>query len=489
MSLYLLICLLLPVFFYSQNSNDQIIKEKIKQLGELRPVSKDEENKIISLANDLYYISKSVDNKNGMLVSLESQAAVYMNRGEANECLKVVSEGVLLAEELKNYIWQSRFLNFKARTLLIAGNYTDSRIHFSRAFKTIDLIKNKEVRPFFKAEIYQDLINYAESEYKQNGKKIYKDSVLYFAKKNYDESLKISEKIFPRKKYYVGQAARILGEVLVEGPNYNEGEKYINIAEKLLKNGDDNRLVAALYNAKGSLKFKEGDLEKALEYYQKALELSTNFHYNSLTTEIYNNFVKYYKKTGDIKQELYYVEKSKVLNDSLSAIHKNALITQSREDVQQANKKQQSDYKTWAILLIIGTVILTCLIFYYFYRKNKKRNEIKSNYLNLTTQKNDIDENKIALLLEMAKNNDKQFLIVFQEVFSDLHQELLKFHQLTSADLEMCAYLKLNIQTKEIAMYKKVSIGAVDNRKYRIRKKLNLLPESDLYKWINTIKT
>lgn len=52
----------------------------------------------------------------------------------------------------------------------------------------------------------------------------------------------------------------------------------------------------------------------------------------------------------------------------------------------------------------------------------------------------------------------------------------------------MCAYLKLNMQTKEIATYRKISIGAVDNRKYRIRKKLNLLPETDLYKWINSIK-
>ncbi|HFK5528170.1 TPA: hypothetical protein ACGZ99_002229 [Elizabethkingia anophelis] len=489
MKIYLLICLLLSVLFYSQNSNDQIIKEKIKQLNDLRAASKGEEKKIISLANDLYYISKSTENKEGMFVSLESLAAVYMNRGEANECLKVAPEGILLAEEQKNYYWQSRFLNFKARALLIAGNYTDSRIIFSRASKSIDLIENKEVKTLLKAEAYQDLINYSESEYRQNGKKIYKDSILYFAKKNYDESLKISEKMFPRERYKVGQAARILGEILVEYSNYKEGEKYINIAEKLLKNGDDNRLYAALYNAKGNLKFKEGNNEKALEYYQKALDLSINFHYNSLTTEIYNSFIRYYKKTGNIRQELYYVEKSKILNDSLSAIHKNALITQSREDVQLANKKQLSAYKTWAILLIIGTVLLICLIFYYFYRKNKKRNQIKSNYLNLPTQKNDVDENKIALLLDMAKNNDKQFLVVFQEVFADLYQELLKFHQLTSADLEMCAYLKLNIQTKEIAMYKKVSIGAVDNRKYRIRKKLNLLPESDLYKWINTIKT
>jgi len=123
--------------------------------------------------------------------------------------------------------------------------------------------------------------------------------------------------------------------------------------------------------------------------------------------------------------------------------------------------------------------------------------ENKSALESYITCKNDLDhliskeknkkEEKTEILLKIAKENNNQFFLAFQEEFSDLYQELLKFPELTSADLEMCAYLKLNLQTKEIATYKKISIGAVDNRKYRIRKKLNLLPETDLYKWINTI--
>ncbi|ATL43441.1 tetratricopeptide repeat protein [Elizabethkingia sp. HX WHF] len=488
---YILFFLLLSILFYSQNSNDQIIKEKIKEISDLQPKSKTEEKKIISLSNDLYYISKKAGNKRGMLVSLENQAVIYTNRGDANETLKVVAEGITLAEEFNSNPWKARFILLKANALLFAGNYTDSRINFSKASKITDLIDDKNIRHLLKSGIYTDLMKYAESEYDRTERKAYKDSILYFAKKNYEESSQISEKKYPypSQKNNMVQAARLLGEAFVKHSNYKEGEKYFNITEELIKNVDDNRLLAALYGDKGLLEFKKGNNEKALEYYQKALDLSMNFHYSDLTVGLYENLVLVYKKTGDTKQELYYTEKSKVLNDSLSNIHKNALITQGREDIQLASKEQLSDYKTWTILLITGIIFLACLISYYFYRKNKKRKHSKTDYLNLSAQKSDIDEDKITLLLEMAKNNEKQFLIVFQEVYSDLYKELLKYSQLTSADLEMCAYLKLNIQTKEIAMYKKVSIGAVDNRKYRIRKKMNLLPESDLYKWINTIKS
>ncbi|MDV3509036.1 hypothetical protein CMU89_18760 [Elizabethkingia anophelis] len=486
---YILFFLLFSLLLYAQNSNEQIIKEKIKQLDGLQAVSKGDEKEIISLSNDLYYISKSAGNKRGMLISLENKAVIYSNRGDTNEVLKIVSEGITLADELHSDSWKARFMHHKAQALLFSGNYTDSRINFSKAIRITNLVDDKNIAHMLKSAIYTDLIKYAEFEYSHTGKTAYKDSVLYFAEKNYEESMKISEKKFPRKKISVAQAARLLGEAFVKNSNYKEGEKYFNIAEKLLENGGDNRILAALYGDKGLLEFGKGNNEKALNYYQKALDLSKNFHYSDLTVGLYENLAQLYKKTGDTKQELFYIEKSKTLNDSLANIHKNALITQGREDVHLANKEQLSDYRNRIIFVIIGLMLLACPIFYYFYRNNGNNKKTKTNYIDQYPQKSDIDENKIALLLKMAKENDKQFLVVFQEVFADLHQELLKFDQLTSADLEMCAYLKLNIQTKEIAMYKKVSTGAVDNRKYRIRKKLNLQPESDLYKWINTIKS
>ncbi|MDV3779096.1 hypothetical protein CMU09_17815 [Elizabethkingia anophelis] len=72
--------------------------------------------------------------------------------------------------------------------------------------------------------------------------------------------------------------------------------------------------------------------------------------------------------------------------------------------------------------MILGIIFLAASVFYYFYRKNKIKGEPKTNHLDTYPEKNKIDEDKIRTLLELAKSNDKQFLITFQEIFSDLYQ-------------------------------------------------------------------
>jgi DNA-binding CsgD family transcriptional regulator len=42
------------------------------------------------------------------------------------------------------------------------------------------------------------------------------------------------------------------------------------------------------------------------------------------------------------------------------------------------------------------------------------------------------------------------------------------------SDLEYCALIKLDFNTKEIAQSKDISIRTVESKKYRLRKKLNL---------------
>ena len=61
--------------------------------------------------------------------------------------------------------------------------------------------------------------------------KAYKDSILYFAKKNYEESSQISEKkiSISLPKNNMVQAARLLGEAFVKHSNYKEGRKILLI--------------------------------------------------------------------------------------------------------------------------------------------------------------------------------------------------------------------------------------------------------------------
>ncbi|RTZ49331.1 tetratricopeptide repeat protein [Chryseobacterium arthrosphaerae] len=231
-----------------------------------------------------------------MIVSLMRLSNIYVDRGEVDECLKVTAEGIILAKELKNHTSHAAFLRNKGSALVEAGNYADSRTSFSKALKITEEIEDQDFKYLIKSEIYASLVRYVQAQYEKAHKTEYKDSILYFGRKYYQESLKLSAVKFPRKKYGVAQAARILGEAYVDCSEYKEAEKYFDISEKLMANGNDNRVLAALYNAKGKLEFQEGNNEKALEYYEKALKLSTHFHYSDLTVCIYENFINFIKK-------------------------------------------------------------------------------------------------------------------------------------------------------------------------------------------------
>ncbi|MFD2248060.1 two-component regulator propeller domain-containing protein [Pontibacter ruber] len=79
------------------------------------------------------------------------------------------------------------------------------------------------------------------------------------------------------------------------------------------------------------------------------------------------------------------------------------------------------------------------------------------------------------------ENNWEQF----EAHFNQVHQDFLKrlsndYPDLTHKDLKMCAYLRLNLSSKEIASLLKLSLRGVETSRYRIRKKMNLDPEVSL---------
>jgi hypothetical protein len=73
----------------------------------------------------------------------------------------------------------------------------------------------------------------------------------------------------------------------------------------------------------------------------------------------------------------------------------------------------------------------------------------------------------------------------FAQNFDSVHNEFitklkLKFPQLTPSDLKLCAYLKLNLTTKEIAPLLNISVRGVEISRYRLRKKLDIGNEVNL---------
>tara|TARA_R110002012_G_scaffold263456_1_gene446293 strand:- start:133277 stop:136021 length:2745 start_codon:yes stop_codon:yes gene_type:complete len=75
--------------------------------------------------------------------------------------------------------------------------------------------------------------------------------------------------------------------------------------------------------------------------------------------------------------------------------------------------------------------------------------------------------------------NDKEDWKRFEMNFKELHEDfferlLLEFPKLTPKDLKLCAYLKMNLSSKEIAPLMGISLRGVEIHRYRLRKKLNM---------------
>ncbi|MBT9189063.1 helix-turn-helix and ligand-binding sensor domain-containing protein [Zobellia russellii] len=88
------------------------------------------------------------------------------------------------------------------------------------------------------------------------------------------------------------------------------------------------------------------------------------------------------------------------------------------------------------------------------------------------------------------ENEDwKNFEVNFKELHDDFFDNLLQqFPKLTPKDLKLCAYLKMNLSSKEIAPLMAISIRGVEIHRYRLRKKLGIDSSQNLSNFLIKFK-
>ena len=96
---------------------------------------------------------------------------------------------------------------------------------------------------------------------------------------------------------------------------------------------------------------------------------------------------------------------------------------------------------------------------------------------------------EIQSLLDAYLNvDDKTFEIQMDELHQEFFRKLKKqFPELSIQDLRLCAYLKIGLNSKEIADLMQVKPSSAYISRSRLRKKLNLNSEDDLHDFLNKI--
>jgi len=108
-------------------------------------------------------------------------------------------------------------------------------------------------------------------------------------------------------------------------------------------------------------------------------------------------------------------------------------------------------------------------------KKNQFLSKIKSD-LKLI----DSSEKIFSVIKMIDRNlNNKDDWKFFEEAFNNADKDFLKkvkqtHPTLTNNDLRLCAYLRLNLSSKDIAPLLNISLSSVEIKRYRLRKKMNL---------------
>jgi DNA-binding CsgD family transcriptional regulator/ligand-binding sensor domain-containing protein len=118
-------------------------------------------------------------------------------------------------------------------------------------------------------------------------------------------------------------------------------------------------------------------------------------------------------------------------------------------------------------------------------KKNEFLSSIKKELEHIDDTKN--IKHVIKIIDKNLNNNDDWNL--FQEAFNNADKDFLKkikqMHpSLTSNDLRLCAYLRLNLSSKEIAPLLNISSRSVEVKRYRLRKKMDLPHHASLSDYI-----
>ncbi len=247
-----------------------------------------------------------------------------------------------------------------------------------------------------------------------------------------------------------------------------------------------------VYRVAGDYYKGQGDYAEAQVFYQKALDvfLDTKRAYN--VPFIYQSIAEAYKGMGNKEKEIefenkYLDAKAKQSDDQNETV--NLLID-------KVLSEKENDVEVFKLKLFAGSTILILILVIVFALKYKKMKNKKSQLkeettilktqTELLTNETEVLASKVnesfSDLVQLAKRNDSAFLTRFQEVYPDFIEKLLDINEdLSGADLHLCAMIKLNFSSKEIAAYMSILHKSAQQKKYRLRKKLNVPSDQDLY--------
>ncbi|MDN3694553.1 hypothetical protein QWZ06_20915 [Chryseobacterium tructae] len=394
-----------------------------------------------------------------------------------------------------------------------SGNYKNGIFFLERAEKLLSKSDNIPL----KALLYNELASLNNvMGLTDNAETYSKKSIFYTEKSNMEDQKGYSlGKIYisraalldTQKKYdsaviYYHKAIKVapfaLSEIILAqhylsyNKNMDSARVYVNNAMKMVS--QEKQLGAqqiGVYIIAGDFYMETKEYPKAETTYKAALQAmdATKNMYSEYLNYIYQKLAELYKTNGNTKEEYFYLNqynKTKKDFDKKKEGAINLLANKFIADLKSEDKENQKrNYIYWCL----GGILLIFSGLYAFWKIKKLKTNKEALKSQTEVLKDKLEDKNTEELIELARKNDSFFIIKFREVYPHFIAKLLTINpDLENSELVFCAMLKLNFSSKEIAQNMTIQHTSVQKRKSRVRKRLNISSDVDIYDFLNQLK-
>lgn len=537
------LCLLIITISYAQNNlKDISAKQAFERALELRFQNPDSAVALLDYSSNNYL---QLNDTVGATYSLLEKAYVFENTARYANSYDALWTALILNDrrdddKLKSIIFVrlGRIYSYNKR-VDESYKYLKSSLELQkRRIENLNL-KKSELVPY-----YYSLAKTSRELQENKVARIYLDSCyLYFSDEVDIQPLAHLE--YGGKEYLNFEKA-----VLLEREDNNEEAIAImeGLIPYFQKN--EPTYLVLIYKYLGDMYLNISDLEKSEELYRKSLNISENYKSHvDFTPLVYEDLTELYLRKNNYKKAFETLEKAKELdakffdgrssiNQSLLEIKDNYRIEKDRQEKQIQEQylkqlEQEEEISKLQLIILLGSIFFLLIIGYGYFnylrtkhknekafiKRNKeleiqkqqvlidiKNKELASSALQLIekdeflkeikskvrvgTDKIKIHEiNKVLRSISTNNNNNwdefkHRFISVNKEFYNKIFE---KFPNLSQSDQKICALIKLNMSSKDMARLLGISVESVHTSRHRIRKKMDLPRTVNLEDYINSI--
>jgi len=409
---------------YTQQDDQKGIADALRNIGN-QFFDQGNYEKSLEYQQKSLSISTRINYKEGISSSLNNIAINYGRLNQIENIEKYLLEAVNLNKSIGQRLWEGvNYMNLSELYMDI-NDYGLSKEYLKKGSEIFTELNNL---PF----ICQTHLSYS-SYYNLTGKK---DSSIWFAKSAFNIATRNKLTLLKR------EAAKVLQELYYSGKDMENAYKYMNVQYEANDSLQIEKSIATIAQLELLFQMEKEKQEVKLKRQQK------DFNYKITIVSLFFTLiilVIVLTTRHRIKSKKALYEKEKLGNEIisknkelttnvLSLMRKNEMLSDISQKLQVIEKESQSDETSLVI------------------------RRIAREFQNAT-------EHKIL----------EEFDLRFNQVHIDFYSRLTAvFPTLTPGELRICAFLRLNMTTKEISRLTGQQITTLENARYRIRKKMGL---------------